>query len=439
MVTATGPDVNGRAVTVKRVLAVTVSALLLCAALVAVLLRPDAAPLVGEQVNSLGPCTATGPLRTVSQINRFIESADGVDEFRGADVGIDVRLPGDSSLWLFGDTLHGTPAGDRLKRNSMLLFSPGCVRAVVPSGGGPVVPTRDDGVGYWPMSAWRVGTGESSVVYVMLQRVAAAPGVGFEFVTLGPAVAAFRLTPSGAPQLMMLRDLGPDDPSTEAPEWGSASALYAGWVYLYGTSTRDLPGVHGFALRVARVRPAYVADQSRWQYWDGTAWGPEAEDAAVLIGEAGGVSQTLSVWLQDGRWYVLSKQDEFLGRQIVVWSGPSPTGPFGPPQPVADLPCDLETGELRYMPLAHPQLLPRPGTVVVSYSRNRANLGEVCADPTLYRPHFLRVVLPGPQRTGDLSGPRTATKGRTRGQPRSGRTCGRPQPGPAERRRSRAP
>lgn len=387
---------DGRTFTLKRVLAVTVSALLLCAALVGVLARPDAAPLVGEPVNTLGPCTPTGPLRTVSQINRFIESAAGVDEFRGADIGIDVPLAGHRSLWLFGDTLHGTPAGDRLVRNSMLLFTRGCVRTVRPSDGGPVVPSREDGVGYWPMSAWRSGTGPESFVYVMLQRVAAVPGGGFGFVTLGPAVAVFRLTTSGLPRLIMHRDLGPDDPATEAPEWGSASALHAGWLYLYGTSTRDLPGVHGFALRVARVRPLLVADRSRWQYWDGSAWGPEAADAAALIGEMGGVSQTLSVWRQDGRWYVLSKQDEFLGRQIVIWSGPSPTGPFGTPQPVADLPCDLQTGELRYMPLAHPQLLPRPGTVLVSYSRNRANLGEVCGDPTLYRPHFLRVALPDP-------------------------------------------
>jgi hypothetical protein len=245
------------------------------------------------------------------------------------------------------------------------------------------------------MSAWRVGMGEESLVYAMLQRVVSEPGVGFGFTTLGPAVAVFRIAASGAPQLIMHRDLGPDNQSTEAPEWGSASALHGGWLYLYGTSARDLPGLHGFALRVARVRPPLVADRSHWQYWDGSAWGPEPEEAAALINEVGGVSQTLSVWHQDGRWYVLSKQDEFLGRQIGVWSGPSATGPFGTPQPVADLPCDPVTGELRYMPLAHPNLLPKPGTVVVSYSRNRADLSEICADPTLYRPHFLRVPLPG--------------------------------------------
>lgn len=50
--------------------------------------------------------------------------------------------------------------------------------------------------------------------------------------------------------------------------------------------------------------------------------------------------------------------------------------------------------ELRYMPLAHPWLLPQPGTVVVSYSRNFVDLDQVCAVPSRYRPNFLRVVLP---------------------------------------------
>lgn len=107
------------------------------------------------------------------------------------------------------------------------------------------------------------------------------------------------------------------------------------------------------------------------------------------------MSQTLSVWPQDGRWYVLSKQDEFLGRQVVVWLGDSPVGPFGPPRAVADLPCDPSTGELRYMPLAHPGLLPESGTVVVSYSRNFLDMAEVCAAPSRYRPYFIRVALPG--------------------------------------------
>ncbi|MEI2810871.1 MAG: hypothetical protein V9F00_11950 [Nocardioides sp.] len=54
----------------------------------------------------------------------------------------------------------------------------------------------------------------------------------------------------------------------------------------------------------------------------------------------------------------------------------------------------MADGELRYMPLAHPFLLRRPGSIVVSYSRNSSDLGAVLDDPFLYRPKFIRVPVP---------------------------------------------
>jgi len=95
-----------------------------------------------------------------------------------------------------------------------------------------------------------------------------------------------------------------------------------------------------------------------------------------------------------GRWYAVSKRDEFLGTDLVVWSAPAPTGPFDDGTVVGHLPSDLKTGELRYMPLAHPDLLPDPGSVLVSYSRNNTDLQKVEDDPFLYRPQFVRVALP---------------------------------------------
>jgi hypothetical protein len=48
------------------------------------------------------------------------------------------------------------------------------------------------------------------------------------------------------------------------------------------------------------------------------------------------------------------------------------------------------------MPLAHPDLLPQDGTVVVSWSNNKADPQEVLDNPLLYRPSFDRVQLPQP-------------------------------------------
>ena len=181
---------------------------------------------------------------------------------------------------------------------------------------------------------------------------------------------------------------------TTRPTWGAATALHDGWLLLYGTARPGIPGVFGFSLQVARVRPDDLLDLSAWQYWDGADWADEPVAPATLVPALGGVSQTLSVFEQDGTWYALSKRDEFLGDKVTVWSAPEPWGPFDGGRTVAWLPSDAVTGALRYMPLAHPDLFPEPGTVVISYSRNRTDLGEVLEDPLLYRPRFIRVSLP---------------------------------------------
>ena len=87
------------------------------------------------------------------------------------------------------------------------------------------------------------------------------------------------------------------------------------------------------------------------------------------------------------------------------WRGrrPAPWGPFDGGTTVATLPSDPVHGRLRYMPLAHPDLLPRPGTVVVSYSRNSTGLGRIAENPFLYRPWFLRVSAPLTAQSSDCT------------------------------------
>jgi hypothetical protein len=244
------------------------------------------------------------------------------------------------------------------------------------------------------MSVARVGRPGYDLVSVGMQRVRTTGDGTFDFEILGPAIAVFVVAVGETPQLVAVRDLGRDSADPLRPTWGAASAVHDGWLYLYGTANPHEDYVFGYSLRVARVRPDDVLDQTAWRYWDGAEWSRNSTDAVELIAAEGGTSQTLSVFERDGTWFALSKRDEFLGTDVVVWSAPSPEGPFDDGVTVATLPSDAATGQLRYMPLAHPDLLPKPGTVVVSYSRNRTDVEEVLDDPFLYRPRFLRVDLP---------------------------------------------
>ena len=352
-------------------------------------------PLVLADKAARTTCLGVGDLRSVADLNRITGRLRGGPEFQGADVGADVQLQDGRRLWVFGDTLRGADfAGQRFVRNSMLVVEPDCLQVVLPKDHGALVPDRSDGVGYWPMSIGLVERPGYDLVGVATQRVRSTGTGAFDFENLGPSIAVFAVRRGGTPQLVAQQDIGPDNPDRSVPTWGAATAISGGYVYFYGTANPGQDYVFGFSLRVARVRPDDMLDAGKWRYWDGSAWVADAGRAAELIPAQGGVSQTLSVFEQDGRWYALSKRDDFLGTDLTIWTAPGPTGPFTPGAPLAKLPSDTARGELRYMPLAHPDLLPRPGTIVVSYSQNNTDVQDVKENPFLYRPRFLRVDLP---------------------------------------------
>ncbi|MBM7517087.1 DUF4185 domain-containing protein [Nocardioides nitrophenolicus] len=355
---------------------------------------PPAAP---EASAFLDSCIDTAGVDSVSALNRFVAKVRGSDGFAGGDVGASVELQDGRQLFVFGDTLRAADFdGQRFVRNSMLVFSPGCGQAVIPRDHGAIVPDRSDGVGYWPMSVARIELPGYDIVGVGVQRVRATGGGVFDFENLGPAIARFDVPRGGVPELRSVEDIGPDDADPTRPMWGAAAVVDSGWVYIYGTSRPAEPGLNGFALRVARSRPAEVGRPATWTYWDGERWTRRATAAAELIGHQGGVSQTLSVFRVGQTWYALSKKDEFLGTDLTIWTAPRPTGPFTVQPAAAAIPSDAVTGTLRYMPLAHPDLLPRPGTMVVSYSVNNTDVEVIRDDPRRYRPRFLRVTLPVP-------------------------------------------
>jgi hypothetical protein len=329
--------------------------------------------------------------RDVGDLNRIVAGYRTTKEFQGGDVGADVTLQDGRQLYVFGDTLRAPSyGGKRFVRNSMLVFGPHCAGIVSRADHGAIIPDRADGVGYWPMSIAKVTRGSYDLVGVMAQRVRTTGPQRFE--NLGSSLAVFRVDRGASPQLVDVTDLGPDDAHRTRTTWGAASVVKDDWVYLYGTANPEKPLVFGWSLSVARTRIDDLAEPSTWQYFDGSGWQSDPAKASQLIPAEGGVSQTLSVFESRGRWYALSKRDDFVGKDLVIWSAPSPAGPFTPSRPSASIPSHGAT--LQYMPLAHPDVLPERGTLVVSVSHNTTNAGLLDQDPYFYRPTFLRVKLP---------------------------------------------
>jgi len=337
-------------------------------------------------------CEPFKPPETVAELNKMINSHRSLTGFVGGDLGASAQVADGRSLFVFGDTIRQSDYSSRkMVRNSMLVFGGDCAGAVLRRDRGPVIPDRADGVGYWPMSIASVEMDGYNVVGVMAQRVKQTSDGIFGFENLGPTLAIFRVDPGEPPVLQRVVDIGPDNPDTSTPVWGAASTVVGDTVYLYGTS-REEGGGFGWALSVARVKLEDIGDPSAWEYFDGESWQDDPARAAKIIDQDNGVSQTLSVFKQGDSWYALSKRADFIGTDLVVWKAPSPTGPFVASRPVADIPSTAKV--MRYSPLAHPELLPKPGTMVVSVSRNSSDSGAIAAEPGLYRPEFIRVKLP---------------------------------------------
>lgn len=386
-----------------RVLAMILPAAILMFGAIALAPTPDHAS--GPDIPSRAAetqCLPIKPVTDVKGLNLLVDGLRGGGEFQGADVGADVTLQDGRRLWVFGDTLRAADFdGQRFVRNSMLVFTDACAQVVLPADHGALIPDRADGTGYWPMSIAKVERPGYDLVSVSAQRVRgkAGPGNPGAFENLGPSITVFIVRVGETPQLIEQRDIGPDNASRKRPMWGAAAAVDGDWVYLYGTANPETAGVFGWSLSVARVKVDDLLKMSRWRYWDGKSWQPKPSKAAELIPAVGGVSQTLSVFHRvsqnkGDRWYAVSKRDEFLGRDLVIWTAPGPHGPFTASPALAAIPSDSATGMLRYMPLAHPDLLPEDNTVVVSVSQNNSDPAKVNDNPFLYRPRFLRVKLP---------------------------------------------
>ena len=341
---------------------------------------------------TLTNCEAVTPYADLDELGAALASAPSIHGIVGADVATDVRLASDDLLVAFGDTLLDPQiARDSSVRNSLLAFSTDRTCLVLGPEGAAFVPDRPDGVGYWPTSLVEVAP--TGAVALFLQRVRETSDG--EFVNLGPSIAEIAINSDGLPQLIRVLDIGADEPSRQRIGWGAASWRGDdGLVYVYGTANPETELVFGWSLHLARVRPEQIFDATAWEFWTPRGWDARATDATALIPAEGGVSQTLSVFSREGRWYAVSKRDDYLGSDVVIWSAAEPTGPFVASEPVAQRPSDVDAGIVRYAVLAHPTLYPQDGTLVVSVSQNTTDPDALAIDPTLYRPEFFRVPLP---------------------------------------------
>jgi hypothetical protein len=337
------------------------------------------------------PPTATPPAVSVAQLNAIVAGLD-LPLWQAGDIGASARLPDQRIVWVFGDTVRGAGVTPRVVANSMLVTSGLCTSVVETPARGPVVPDRPDGVVHWPMSVAVLPRPEGDLLVVVTARIRRGSGGNLDFTYLGSSASVFRIARGAVPLLDHQLDITPDDPDPSQVNWGSAMTVHGGWLYVYGTRLPQ-QGSFGRALYVARAPAGDAADRTKWQFWDGSAWVGEQARAAAVLPARGGVSQTVSVSVVDGRYVVVSKRDGDLGDAVYAWTSDLPTGPWVARQGVRADFSDPH-GLLQYAPLAHPGITLGDGRLLISISRNTTDFQRLLRQPELGRPVFAEIDRP---------------------------------------------
>jgi len=154
-----------------------------------------------------------------------------------------------------------------------------------------------------------------------------------------------------------------------------------GYIYVYGNRK---------GLIVARVKPEDFEDFKAWRFWNGQAWTADRQQVKPMAAD---VSNELSVTaLSDGR-YALVFTLAGLSPTVGLRLSPTPYGPFGPVIKVYEAKEMQHKNYLTYNAKAHPNLS-APGELLISYNVNAFDFwNELKANPRLYRPRFIRLIL----------------------------------------------
>jgi hypothetical protein len=294
----------------------------------------------------------------------------------GGDQAYSIRLPDGRDLWLFGDSFIDTVYYDRtrpaspLVRNSYIIQQGGQLITLNQTVNGvvqPMVAPQDPSEWYWPGDGFVSGNS----LYIFQNRMTAMGSGVFGFQQVGVDLARFSIPD------ITLQEVTPFTYANEV-DWGMAVMEQADWTYIYGTKS----GTYNKYVHVARTPTA--APFTTMEYWNGTDW---TDDDASTVPIRNDVSQSFSVFKHKGKFYLLT-QEGFLGPDINIYRGPSPTGPFTHKQLVATTP--VPSGCWTYNALAHPEYITPQGDLLVNYSINAMNFFDLFQNADHYRPIFFR-------------------------------------------------
>jgi hypothetical protein len=217
----------------------------------------------------------------------------------------------------------------------------------------------------WPSSITVDPVQNRALIFYMV--VSAAPGA-FNFSGIGNSVATWSSLSAQPQRPTISPPIVADHPdlmfSVTEPNFGSASFISGGTLYVYGCGTPASGTDKG--CRLARVDPAQVQNRNAWTYWSGNGrWSADLADAVSVFTGSSILSVTWNTFLQQ---YITVYSAPF-SQTVMMRTSPTPQGPWSSEVRVFD--AKLPASGNVYDAHAHSEYDANGGqTIYVSYSRN---------------------------------------------------------------------
>lgn len=315
----------------------------------------------------------------------------------GGDRTVSVELPDGRTAWLFSDTFLGDVNTDRSRPSDAPLVN----NTLVVEEDGLLGPTLHGGTAEQPtalvtppeeeIKLWVAdGTVESGQLKVLYTQIEQTGGSALDLQMRGTSLATFSLPELELTGLTSL-------PLGDSIAWGQEIIHSEGYTYVYGSE--DEGGLAKY-LHVARVPEGNI--EGDWEFWTGSSWSSDQSQSKRLLT---GIGQAFSV-AQVADQFVLVTMDTNItfNSTVVVYTASSPVGEFGDPRAVFDAPETEGTDKpiFVYDTAIHPQLS-TSDNLVVSYNVNSLEHTDNVEDVSIYRPRFIDVSWPLPERAPDGS------------------------------------
>ncbi|MGP0029245.1 MAG: putative Ig domain-containing protein [Acidimicrobiales bacterium] len=243
---------------------------------------------------------------------------------------------------------------------------------------------------------WEIGAtdveNDQQLVFVNEYQVISTGDLSYDGTS---GLAVFSLPTTGLPTLLSVISLPTEDTTNtttgrnEPTMWGNAMTHDATYSYIYGAqNTVDHQPDAGW-MEVARVPLDETATVSDWQYWNGTTWVSDENDAVATTNSQ--LFTGVALQLSGGGYESVQLANSESAPEIDVGYACDPWGPWSSSAEVYTPPetTQYAPDEIAYTPTFHPDLSSSDG-LVISYSiDNTGTLSDLEQDVHEYQPRFI--------------------------------------------------